>query len=286
VRHSWLWLLCLLVFACSNLKLPQHPQVKETADVQLRYALQMEANRDYQGAEDGFNGALDKYYSFGELKGQLACLSGLARLELAAGTSEENNSALKRMEDLIGSTALELDYYLLLFKVHKLQLEKDYRGISQLAVPEKTMPLEESLQLAIAKIQADSYLHISTPQQAKELLKDSKKLHKQIKQRRTNSLELLSSAWYALGYFYHTQKDYAQADKYLDKAMDWDYRFGNLSGLGHCLWLKAKNAAAQAKIHESKSFYTRAEGIFTSLGETDLLQAIRLEMTVLKGESP
>jgi len=286
VRHSWMLVLCLIMFGCSAFKPPSHPQAKEDADTQLRFALILEANRDYEGAEDGFNNALDRYSSFGDLKGQLAALSGLARLELTLNIIEENRSAVTKMESLIQVAAPELDYYLLLLRVHKLQMEKDFTAVSQVSYSERSIPLEETIQLAIAKLQADSFLQTATPLQVKRLIKDSKKLHKQIKKRQTNSLELMSSAWYALGYYFYQNKDYENADIYLDKAADWDYRFGNFSGLGHCLWLKAQSAAVQNRFAEAKSCYTRAEGIFISLGETALQQTIQLEMTALKGESP
>ncbi len=286
MRHSWMLVLCLVMLGCSSLKPPPHPQAKEDADTQLRFALILEANHDYERAQEGFTNALDRYSSFGDLKGQLAALSGLARLELTFNIVEENRSAVTKMESLIQVAAPELDYYLLLLRIHKLQLEKDYTAISQVSHSERSLPLEETIQLAIAKLQADSFLQTASPLQAKKLIKASKKLHQQIKKRNTNNLELMSSAWYALAYYFYQNKDYANADVYLNKAADWDYRFGNFSGLGHCLWLKAQNATAQNRIAEAKSCYTRAEGIFNSLGENALQQAIQMEMTALKGESP
>ena len=260
-----LYLILIILAACSTVKIPVEPQAKIDADNHFRYALQMETNRDFSAAKESYNFLSESYRSFADIKGMLDCLSGLARIELENDNEKAYLQYKNQMAEMIQNIAPELSYYLLLLELYNYQLENNYSAISQKAINKLDYPEEVNLKLAIDKLQADSYLAIAEEKQVKELISQSKKIEKQQKKAKYNNPELLSSAWYALSYYYFRTADYKTANFYADKAQDWDYRFGNFPGMAHCLWLKAQISAAENNIPAAKSYWKKAEGIFSSL---------------------
>ncbi len=260
-----LYLILIILAACSTVKIPVEPQAKIDADNHFRYALQMETNRDFSAAKESYNFLSESYRSFADIKGMLDCLSGLARIELENDNEKAYLQYKNQMAEMIQNIAPELSYYLLLLELYNYQLENNYSAISQKAINKLDYPEEVNLKLAIDKLQADSYLAIAEEKQVKELISQSKKIEKQQKKAKYNNPELLSSAWYALSYYYFRTADYKTANFYADKAQDWDYRFGNFPGMAHCLWLKAQISAAENNIPAAKRYWKKAEGIFSSL---------------------
>jgi len=250
----------------------------------LRFALQMENNRDFSSARESYIFLTENYRSFADIKGMLACLSGLARIELENNNEKAYLQYKNQMAEMIQNTAPELAYYLLLLELYNYQLENNYSAISQKAISKIDYPAEVNLKLAIDKLQADSYLAIAEEKQVKELINLSKKMEKQQKKAKYNDPELLSSAWYALAYYYYRTADYETANFYADKAQDWDYRFGNFRGMAHCLWLKAQIAAAENNIPTAKRYWKKAEGIFSSLQDNVSLEELNTTMQKLLKE--
>ena len=273
-------LYCFLLFlgACSSVKVPVQPQEKIDADKQLSYALQMESSKDFSTAIESYTILMEKYRSFADIQGLLTCLSGLARIELASGKEAGFLNYKARMQERIQNIAPELEYYLLLLDIYYYQQKSNYVAISRIATIKESYPKEIALELATAKLQADSYLAIAEEKQVKELINLSKKIEKQQKKAKYNNPELLSSAWYALAYYYFRNADYQSARGYINKAQDWDYRFGNFSSMAHCLWLKAQISAAENKMAEAKSNWLKAEGIFLSLRDTAAVEEMNRSM--------
>jgi len=269
-----LFIILLILAACSTVKIPVEPQAKIDADNHFRYALQMETNRDFSAAKESYNFLSESYRSFADIKGMLDCLSGLARIELENDNEKAYLQYKNQMAEMIQNIAPELSYYLLLLELYNYQLENNYSAISQKAINKLDYPEEVNLKLAIDKLQADSYLAIAEEKQVKELISQSKKIEKQQKKAKYNNPELLSSAWYALSYYYFRTADYKTANFYADKAQDWNYRFGNFPGMAHCLWLKAQISAAENNIPAAKSYWKMAEGIFSSLQDNVSLEEL------------
>ena len=269
-----LFIILLILAACSTVKIPVEPQAKIDADNHFRYALQMETNRDFSAAKESYIFLFESYRSFADTKGMLDCLSGLARIELENENEKAYLQYKNQMAEIIQNIAPELSYYLLLLELYNYQLENNYSAISQLAINKLDYPDEVNLKLAIDKLQADSYLAIAEEKQVEELINLSKKIEKQQKKTKYNNPELLSSAWYALSYYYFRTADYKTANFYADKAQDWNYRFGNFPGMAHCLWLKAQISAAENNIPAAKSYWKMAEGIFSSLQDNVSLEEL------------
>ena len=269
-----LFIILLILAACSTVKIPVEPQAKIDADNHFRYALQMETNRDFSAAKESYNFLSESYRSFADIKGMLDCLSGLARIELENDNEKAYLQYKNQMAEIIQNIAPELSYYLLLLELYNYQLENNYSAISQMAINKLDYPDEVNLKLAIDKLQADSYLAIAEEKQVEELINLSKKIEKQQKKTKYNNPELLSSAWYALSYYYFRTADYKTANFYADKAQDWNYRFGNFPGMAHCLWLKAQISAAENNIPAAKSYWKMAEGIFSSLQDNVSLEEL------------
>ena len=269
-----LFIILLILAACSTVKIPVEPQAKIDADNHFRYALQMETNRDFSAAKESYIFLFESYRSFADTKGMLDCLSGLARIELENENEKAYLQYKNQTAEIIQNIAPELSYYLLLLELYNYQLENNYSAISQLAINKLDYPEEVNLKLAIDKLQADSYLAIAEEKQVEELINLSKKIEKQQKKTKYNNPELLSSAWYALSYYYFRTADYKTANFYADKAQDWNYRFGNFPGMAHCLWLKAQISAAENNIPAAKSYWKMAEGIFSSLQDNVSLEEL------------
>ena len=281
-----LFIILLILAACSTVKIPVEPQAKIDADNHFRYALQMETNRDFSAAKESYIFLFESYRSFADTKGMLDCLSGLARIELENENEKAYLQYKNQTAEIIQNIAPELSYYLLLLELYNYQLENNYSAISQLAINKLDYPDEVNLKLAIDKLQADSYLAIAEEKQVEELINLSKKIEKQQKKTKYNNPELLSSAWYALSYYYFRTADYKTANFYADKAQDWDYRFGNFPGMAHCLWLKAQISAAENNIPAAKSYWKKAEGIFSSLQDNVSLEELNHTMQkMLKEEN-
>ena len=269
-----LFIILLILAACSTVKIPVEPQAKIDADNHFRYALQMETNRDFSAAKESYIFLFESYRSFADTKGMLDCLSSLARIELENKNEKAYLQYKNQMAEIIQNIAPELSYYLLLLELYNYQLENNYSAISQLAINKLDYPDEVNLKLAIDKLQADSYLAIAEEKQVEELINLSKKIEKQQKKTKYNNPELLSSAWYALSYYYFRTADYKTANFYADKAQDWNYGFGNFPGMAHCLWLKAQISAAENNIPAAKSDLKMAEGIFSSLQDNVSLEEL------------
>ena len=269
-----LFIILLILAACSTVKIPVEPQAKIDADNHFRYALQMETNRDFSAAKESYIFLFESYRSFADTKGMLDCLSGLARIELENENEKAYLQYKNQTAEIIQNIAPELSYYLLLLELYNYQLENNYSAISQLAINKLDYPEEVNLKLAIDKLQADSYLAIAEEKQVEELINLSKKIEKQQKKTKYNNPELLSSAWYALSYYYFRTADYKTANFYADKAQDWNYRFGNFPAMAHCLWLKAQISAAENNIPAAKSYWKMAEGIFSSLQDNVSLEEL------------
>ena len=281
-----LFIILLILAACSTVKIPVEPQAKIDADNHFRYALQMETNRDFSAAKESYIFLFESYRSFADTKGMLDCLSGLARIELENENEKAYLQYKNQTAEIIQNIAPELSYYLLLLELYNYQLENNYSAISQLAINKLDYPDEVNLKLAIDKLQADSYLAIAEEKQVEELINLSKKIEKQQKKTKYNNPELLSSAWYALSYYYFRTADYKTANFYADKAQDWNYRFGNFPGMAHCLWLKAQISAAENNIPAAKSYWKMAEGIFSSLQDNVSLEELNHTMQkMLKEEN-
>lgn len=250
----------------------------------LQLAQELESSRNTKQATESYHYAMRLYESHAGIEGQLACLSGLGRLALAENDRTEYQNIESRMQQIVREIAPDLSYHVLLLNVFDLQRRKDYATISSISVAKPEYPPSVCIQLATAKMQADSYRKLATPLMAKELDKITKAYRKQITKKHTGNPELLSAAWYALGYYHFTASDYAQAQDYLALVKDWDYRYSNNSGLGHAYWLQGQVEHMQNQGDKALASLRKAEIIFGALNDEAALVAVAQEIVRLKGE--
>jgi hypothetical protein len=277
--------LCCLV-ACSSLKQPTHPQAKYDADSHFALAQEQEAGGDVTAATKSYSYASELYSSFGSVEGKLSCMTGLARLALQEGNATEYSKAINEMNKLVADTDQSLDYHLLLLKLYEHQTRKDFTGMSATAELKAYYPLHAKLQISTIKLQANSYLGLSSADLAKELLKYCNEYRKQMKKLSWHNTALVSSAWYAVAYHYYLNKDYLNADKYIRDACEWDYRYANYNGLGHGYWLMGQIQAKSNEISAALSNLRKAEIIFEALQDGAAYEAVKGEIARLKGETP
>ncbi|GAB1366885.1 hypothetical protein MASR1M36_17560 [Candidatus Cloacimonadaceae bacterium] len=281
MHRSWL-LLLLLLAACSSVKSPAQPQARLDADSYLRFALSLEAANDLDGATENYEFAHGQYRELGEPDGQLAAKSGLARMAWAKGDLAGFQSILAEMESFSALHGGSLDYLPLLTKLHKLQSERSHAAVSQLAIARSDYPEAINLRLKAIKLQADSYLKQADETQARELRKLAKAQQKGFEKGKNGDSEALSSAWYALGFYYYGTGNIPQAWMWTKKCSDWDFRTGNLNAYAHSLWLLAQVAEADNQYQSALSYYDRAYGIFKGLGDSASLLEIRRERQLNK----
>jgi hypothetical protein len=284
MRRNWIWATFFILASCSGFRPPALPQAKLDADSYLNFAQQLEISGDLTGASHNYESAYQQYRSIGDREGQLASRSGIGRIALENGDLTSYETELRTMEQFAALHGEYLDCYPLLLKIHKLMNEKDYASISRVAVAKPNYPKEETLQLKIAKLQADSYLRQATPAQATELEKLSKEHYEHLKKRKSANTELISSAWYALAYYHFSSGNPGPAQGLAEKAADWDYRFGDFRAYGHSLWLMAQIAVSRQDFANARSYYDRALGIFTELADAPSIDRINQEQSALKGD--
>ena len=117
-----LFIILLILAACSTVKIPVEPQAKIDADNHFRYALQMETNRDFSAAKESYIFLFESYRSFADTKGMLDCLSGLARIELENENEKAYLQYKNQTAEIIQNIAPELSYYLLLLELYNYLL--------------------------------------------------------------------------------------------------------------------------------------------------------------------
>ena len=103
-----LFIILLILAACSTVKIPVEPQAKIDADNHFRYALQMETNRDFSAAKESYIFLFESYRSFADTKGMLDCLSGLARIELENENEKAYLQYKNQTAEIIQNIAPEL----------------------------------------------------------------------------------------------------------------------------------------------------------------------------------
>ncbi|MDD3235371.1 MAG: hypothetical protein PHH43_03505 [Candidatus Cloacimonetes bacterium] len=286
MRISVLFLLLLSMVACSSIKEPAQPQARQDADSMLSLAQGLAASSRSDEARESFSYALQMFEKFAGIDGQLSCLSGLCKLSLAEADIKGYQEIKAKMQDITREIAPELDYHLLLLNIYELQSKQDYAAISALSIAKTDYPLSVKIQLANAKLQADSYLKRGTSDAAKTLNKMALAYKKQLRKQATGNPELVSSAWYALAYYYFSNGDYALAINKLALVTDWDYRWGNNTGLGHAYWLQGQ---VQRKLNQGDlalASFRKAEIIFGAQNDSAALKAVTNEIIRLKGDEP
>ncbi|MBP7310137.1 MAG: hypothetical protein KA984_02490 [Candidatus Cloacimonetes bacterium] len=263
--------LCLLLLAaCSSIKPPIEPQAKLDADTYYNQGLKWEAMKRYDDAYTGYYNSLQAYRSIANAQGMASSMCSMARTALVSGELDTFIPCRKDADSYIKEVEPSLGYLIVQLDVFKAQHEKDYTLVSELARYEASYPLDVKLQLASAKLQADTHLGKGSAALASDLEKLASQYRKQLKKKAGNA-ELYSLALYSLAFYQYGQKNYDKTLAYLAKSNKIDYEYGNLKALGHGLMLKGQAEMASGKPEDALSSLRRAETIFWELIESDAI---------------
>lgn len=263
-------LLLLLLAACSSLKPPVEPQAKLDADTYYNQGLKWEAMKRYDDAYASYLYSYKAYRSLGDAKGVASSECAKARTALVNGDLDVFISNRRFAENYIREVEPSLRYLIVQLDVYKAQCETNYALVSELAKYEASYPLDVKLQLASAKLQADTYLGTGSAALASDLEKLASQYRKQLKKKAGNA-EIYSLSLYSLAFYQYGQKNYDKTLAYLAKSNKIDYEYGNLEALGHGLILKGKAEMASGKPEDALSSLRRAEDIFWELIESNAI---------------
>lgn len=284
MRQIVLCSLLLLLVGCSSIKPPIEPQAKLDADTYYNQGMKWEALQQYTNAGESYDSSLSLYSSMGEARGVAASICAQARIALAAGDVERFEDLKNKAAQYISDVDPALTYQIVLLDVYSANFAMDYAKVSEVSRCEESFPLDAKLQIASAKLQADTHLGIASAQLASDVEGMSSKYRKMLKKKAGNS-ELYSQSLYSLAYYQFGGKRYSDALTYLKKSNKIDYEYGNLIALGHGLWLQGQVEYAQGRTEEALSSLIRAEGILSEFNEPEALIKIRESIAKIKGKS-
>lgn len=283
------YILCLasiliLLSACSSLPKQVQPQEKTNADQMLVYAQQLENQHRYSEAKTAFQSARHQYVLLADSEGLLLSLSGLARVSSLLDDAKGVGQYREQMEDLISMIDKSKGYHLLLLDLQVLHQQRDYAKVSELARLRENFPDEARLQVLTYKIQAESYLNKSDPEEARYLTALFNRYAGRLKARKFNSPELVTNAAYALAYHHYSKTEPFMAKKYLRQAKDIDFRYGLFYNYAFDLWLEAKVALLENDRAKSVSSLYSSLLIFQQFNDTAMVEKINQDLAKLGKE--
>lgn len=270
--------LALIMVACSSLKQPLQPQAKFNADNALKLAQDYEQQKRFANAIDTYVFALDLYRSFANTEGQMYCLSGLARIKLEQSDLDAADEYRYEMQEIAEQIDPDNAVILLLYDLHKLQLDRNYQEISIVAVASEKYTDSQKMQVLSYKIQADAYLENTDQSKVRQLERlAAKHFRKPLRKRQINP-QILSQAAYSLAYHYYVAGNLDKADYYLRRSVNLDYSYGNFASLGYSLWLQAKTQMARGKNVEALSLLLKARQVFQSYANLEMISKVEADL--------
>lgn len=270
--------LALIMVACSSLKQPLQPQAKLNADNALKLAQDYEQQKRFANAIDTYVFALDLYRSFAYTEGQMYCLSGLARIKLEQSDLDAADEYRYEMQEIAEQIDPDNAVILLLYDLHKLQLDRNYQEISIVAVASEKYTDSQKMQVLSYKIQADAYLENTDQSKVRQLERlAAKHFRKPLRKRQINP-QILSQAAYSLAYHYYVAGNMDKADYYLRRSVNLDYSYGNFASLGYSLWLQAKTQMARGKNVEALSLLLKARQVFQSYANLEMISKVEADL--------
>ena len=270
--------LALIMVACSSLKQPLQPQAKFNADNALKLAQDYEQQKRFANAIDTYVFALELYRSFANTEGQMYCLSGLARIKLEQSDHDAADEYRYEMQEIAEQIDPDNAVILLLYDLHKLQLDRNYQEISIVAVASEKYTDSQKMQVLSYKIQADAYLENTDQSKVRQLERlAAKHFRKPLRKRQINP-QILSQAAYSLAYHYYVAGNMDKADYYLRRSVNLDYSYGNFASLGYSLWLQAKTQMARGKNVEALSLLLKARQVFQSYANLEMISKVEADL--------
>jgi hypothetical protein len=206
------------------------------------------------------------------------CLSGLARIKLEQSDLDAADEYRYEMQEIAEQIDPDNAVILLLYDLHKLQLDRNYQEISIVAVASEKYTDSQKMQVLSYKIQADAYLENTDQSKVRQLERlAAKHFRKPLRKRQINP-QILSQAAYSLAYHYYVAGNMDKADYYLRRSVNLDYSYGNFASLGYSLWLQAKTQMARGKNVEALSLLLKARQVFQSYANLEMISKVEADL--------
>lgn len=283
----WAVLLFLAMSACSRpSKVVQSPS-KATTDATLLMAQNLEQKHRLLDSGQTYQSALMQYRSFADLRAELYCLAGLARLAHLAGNQDEYDSYYGRLQYLDTKADQSGNYVRLLLDLYVLQQEQRYPELQGLARDSYDYPPSVRIQILTHKLQADSYLEPGLDSVSfADLERLCKSYRRTLKNDFSADSSVLSSALYAMGYHLYLKGEFYGAQRHLDEVVKLDALYENHSGLGYAHWLRAMIHEGNQDIRQAITDYICAKNVFTHFENAQMIAKTDAALKRLEGEQP
>lgn len=273
--------------ACSRPAKVIQPQARVSADATLRLAQNLELRQRWQDSNQSYESAIMQYQAFGEARGQIYALAGLARIAYFKGETDEFTRFRSRMRYLVETVDPPSQSILNLLDIYVLESEGRYHEIITLAEDSYEYPIQIRMQMLSHRLQAESYLN---PGYVSASYTDLQRLANRyrgvLKRDFSASPTVLATAEYAMGYHSFLQRKYNDAMRHVERAIDLDYRFENFSGLASGYWLKGRIHEALAETDAARANYVKAQDIFLNTQNPQMQKAVNEALKRLQGDRP
>lgn len=271
--------LILAFSACSSPpKLVQAP-AKGAADATLKLANTLEMQQKYGDSKLAYRSSIDQYGSFGDVKGQLYSMAGLARIAHFEGR-EGDLLKLRQKMDFLGTEADPFNNYInLLLELYLQQAKGNYQTVANLAEDSYDYPIDARVQILTYKLQAESYLREGFgAAEYENLSRLSKRYQRALRTDFTADPSVLSGALYAMAYHKYLAMELQTAAKHANQAKDLDFLHENFPGMAYDLWLLGQIRLRQGEKSRALSDFLRAKMIFERYENVKMIQKCDAEI--------
>ena len=282
-----LLLLALLLgfAACSSPPKQVQPQARVSADATLKLAQNLEQKQRWLDSTQSYRSAIAQYQAFGEIRGQLYALAGLARIALQNEDSSGFHLHRLRMQELVEKADPPAKYILDLLDIYVLEREGDYARIMDVAADAYDYPIHIRMQMLSHRLQAESY---TNPGYASESFVDLQRLsaryRKSLKKDFSADPVVLANAEYAMAYHSYLLRQYDTALQLIERAIDLDYRYENFGGLGSGYWLRGKIQGTMGNSSSALADFMKARDIFSHFQNPRMQEQVNAAISGLKGD--
>ncbi|MCB5266762.1 MAG: hypothetical protein LHW46_01485 [Candidatus Cloacimonetes bacterium] len=271
--------------ACSRPQKVLQPPARVAADATLSLAQSLELKQRWQDAIQTYRSAASQYEAFGEIRGQVYAYAGLARIAYQNAESEDFDSYREQIRLLIELGDPPSQYIADLLDIYLLESQGDYAGILRIAEDSYEYPLHIRMQMLSHRLQSESYLNPGyTSTSYSDLQRLSNRYRRLLKKDFSADPTVLANANYAMAYYNYLHRQYNEALRRIDAAIDLDYRYENFGGLGSAYWLRGKIREAIGEPTLALHDYVKAKHIFNHYQDPEMQKQVESAITRLQGD--
>lgn len=273
------------IAACSRPQKVLQPQARVAADATLRLAQNLEQKQRWQDSVPSYQSSMRQYQAFGEIRGQIYALAGLARIAYQHDQDEDFRQYRSELQELVDHADPPSKYIADLVDIFVLESEGRYSEVLLKAVDAYEYPIMIRMQMLSHRLQAESYLRPKYGSASYEDLgRLSSRYRKTLKRDFSADPTVLSGAEYAMSYYCLLQRRHQDAMLHIERAIDLDYRYENFCGLGSAYWLRGRIHEALAEPQAAMADYVKASGIFTHTQNLPMQEKVNAARSRLQGD--